>query len=124
MGGATYEGITEKWIWLNEVMTWSAWLLALAQVPFIINIFWSIKKGKKVDSDNPWGATTLEWATPTPPPHGNFPTEPVVYRGPYEYSVPGAAQDFTPQNEPDEKPAEKVVAKKKSSTGKKGSENA
>ena len=51
-------------------------------------------------SDNPWDATTLEWQTPTPPPHGNFATPPHVYRGPYEYSVPGHATDFTPQNEP------------------------
>ncbi|MFV1994992.1 MAG: cbb3-type cytochrome c oxidase subunit I, partial [Verrucomicrobiales bacterium] len=121
-GGATYEALTEKWLWLNEVMTWSAWLLALAQVPFIINLFWSIKRGKKVDSDNPWGATTLEWSTPTPPPHGNFPTEPVVYRDAYEYSVPGAARDFTPQNEPDAASAKKTATRKtKSSAGKKGS---
>ena len=49
---------------------------------------------------NPWDATTLEWSAPSPPGHGNFVTEPVVYRGPYEYSVPGAASDFTPQFEP------------------------
>ena len=49
---------------------------------------------------NPWEATTLEWSAPSPPGHGNFLTEPVVYRGPYEYSVPGAASDFTPQFEP------------------------
>lgn len=85
---------------LNLVMSASAWCLALAQVPFVINLFLSIKKGKKVTSDNPWHATTLEWATPTPPPHGNFLTEPVAYRGPYEYSVPGADEDFTPQFEP------------------------
>ena len=42
-------------------------------------------------------ATTLEWATPTPPPHGNFPEPPVVYCGPYEYSVPGTPRDFSPQ---------------------------
>ena len=57
--------------------------------------------GKKVTSDNPWQATTLEWATPTPPPHGNFLTEPVACRDPYEYSVPGADTDFTPQWQPD-----------------------
>jgi hypothetical protein len=45
-------------------------------------------------SDNPWQATTLEWQTPTPPPHGNFATPPQVYRGPYEYSVPGHDRDF------------------------------
>ena len=50
-------------------------------------------------SDNPWQATTLDWQTPTPPPHGNFITEPVALRGPYEYSVPGAKVDFTPQNQ-------------------------
>jgi cytochrome c oxidase subunit 1 len=53
--------------------------------------------GKKVESDNPWNATTLEWATPTPPGHGNFTTEPVVYRGPYEYSRPDHDEDYLPQ---------------------------
>ena len=55
--------------------------------------------GEKV-GDNPWNATTLEWQTPTPPPHGNFLKPPHVHRGPYEYSVPGHDTDFTPQNEP------------------------
>jgi cytochrome c oxidase subunit 1 len=84
---------------LNEVMSVSAWLLAVAQIPFIINFFWSIKKGKKVDA-NPWHATTLEWAAAPSPPiaHGNFPEIPTVVRGPYEYSVPGAPQDYLPQN--------------------------
>ena len=49
---------------------------------------------------NPWDATTLEWAAPTPPPHGNFDVPVAVYRGPYEYSVPGHARDFLPQWEP------------------------
>ncbi|MDX6766841.1 MAG: cbb3-type cytochrome c oxidase subunit I [Candidatus Methylacidiphilales bacterium] len=84
---------------LNLVMSWGAWLLALAQVPFIINVLGAWIFGRKA-GDNPWGCTTLEWATPTPPPHGNFLKEPVVYRGPYEYSVPGADKDFTPQDEP------------------------
>jgi hypothetical protein len=78
----------------------AAWLMGLAQIPFIINFLWSIKHGRKVASDNPWDATTLEWATPTPPPHGNF-TQPIVaYRAPYDYSVTGAERDFCPQNEP------------------------
>ena len=51
---------------------------------------------------NPWDATTLEWSAPSPPGHGNFEAEPVVYRGPYEYSVPGAQKDFTPQFEPED----------------------
>lgn len=84
----------------NAGISTAALLLGLSQLPFIYNFFVSIFRGEKVTSDNPWGATTLEWQTPTPPPHGNF-TEPMkVYRGPYEYSVPGAARDYVPQNEP------------------------
>ena len=93
-------GLSDSIMHLNTTISWAAWLLGLAQIPFIINIFWSINHGKKVTSDNPWDATTLDWQTPTPPPHGNF-TKPItVYRGPYDYSVSGAAKDFTPQNEP------------------------
>jgi cytochrome c oxidase subunit 1 len=77
--------------------SYGAWLLGLAQIFFIINFIKSIKGGEKVESDNPWDATTLEWAAPTPPPHGNFAEVPKVYRGPYEYSVPGAKTDFSPQ---------------------------
>ena len=99
-GGAGYahaQGVLH----LNEFMSISAWLLGLFQLPFIINFIWSMRKGKKAE-ENPWQATTLEWATPTPPPHGNFLAEPVVYRNPYEYSVPGHSEDFIPQNEPEE----------------------
>jgi len=87
--------IMELHVWI----LWAAIALGIAQIPFIINVFWSIKHGEKV-GDNPWNATTLEWQTPTPPPHGNFATPPRIYRGPYEYSVPGHDTDFTPQNEP------------------------
>lgn len=83
---------------LNVLISIAAWALGAFQLVFIANFFLSMKFGKKVD-DNPWEATTLEWQTPTPPPHGNFLKEPVVYRGPYEYSVPGAAKDYTPQTE-------------------------
>ncbi len=97
-GGIGYEHGQEIFA-LNELISWGAWFLAIGQIPFIINFFWSMFAGKKVESDNPWNATTLEWQTPTPPPHGNFTKEMVVYRGPYEYSVPGAKDDFTPQSE-------------------------
>jgi cytochrome c oxidase subunit 1 len=85
-------------IYSNRTISIAAFMLALSQIPFIINLFWSIKGGKKVLNDNPWDSTTLEWQTPTPPPHGNFAVVPSVYRGPYEYSVPGHARDFTPQS--------------------------
>jgi cytochrome c oxidase subunit 1 len=111
-GGATYAaatdpatgevmvGIPAAILGLNKFITHAAVGLALAQIPFIINFFWSIRHGRKATSDNPWDSTTLDWQTPTPPPHGNFAAQPQVYRGPYEYSVPGAARDFLPQSEP------------------------
>ena len=99
-GGAQYAHAQGVLHW-NEFMSVSAWLLGLAQIPFIINFFWSMKKGKKV-SENHWEATTLEWTATTSPPlaHGNFSVVPEVHRGPYEYSVPGQSRDFTPQNQP------------------------
>ncbi|MGH7198893.1 MAG: cytochrome c oxidase subunit I [Candidatus Omnitrophota bacterium] len=78
---------------LNVVMSVSAWCLALAQIPFIINFFGSLFAGKKVDQ-NPWQATTLEWMAPSPPPHGNFPGGVAAYHGPYKYSTPGHKEDF------------------------------
>lgn len=85
---------TQGW---TMISSYSAWILGLAQIPFIINFFMSLR-GEKVSSDNPWDATTLEWATPTPPPHGNFTMPITVHRGPYEYSVPGHKTDFSPQH--------------------------
>ena len=84
---------------LNVFIGYSVWLLALAQIPFIINFFWSIFCGKKTDK-NPWQATTLEWTAPSPPPHGNFDHPPKVYRGPYDYGVADGKNDFTAQNVP------------------------
>jgi len=97
-GGQTYD-FTEPVLGLNKVMSHAAYGLALAQIPFIINFFRSIKSGERVGA-NPWDATTLEWQAPSPPPHGNFSEPLVVHRGPYEYSVPGAQRDFCPQNQP------------------------
>jgi cytochrome c oxidase subunit 1 len=97
-GGAQYAHAQPVLHW-NEFMSHGAWALGVFQLFFIFNLFWSIRKGKKVE-ENYWHATTLEWATPTPPPHGNFITVPEVFRPPYEYSVPGAKKDYTPQNQP------------------------
>lgn len=99
-GGAIYahaQGV----LGLHKLISFSAWGLAIGQLFFIVNFFLSLKSGKRAER-NAWQATTLEWLAPSPPPHGNFATEPHVYRGPYEYSVPGAERDFTPQYEPDE----------------------
>ena len=99
-GGAEPVGLLDRFIEMNAWISIAAICLGLAQIPFIINVFWSINNGRKVKNDNPWDATTLEWQTPTPPPHGNF-TGPIrATQGPYEYSVPGCERDFTPQNTP------------------------
>ena len=84
---------------LNIVSTMFAYSLALFQLPFIYNFFHSMFYGEN-PGENPWQATTLEWACPSPPPHGNFVTTPTVYRGPYEYTPHGRKSDFWPQNEP------------------------
>ena len=100
-GGLTYS-FAEGVIHYNVVMSVSAFILLLFQLPFIINFFMSIKRGRKVEKSNHWESTTLEWsAAPTPPiGHGNFATVPTVYHGPYEYSVPGHESDFCPQDVP------------------------
>ena len=79
----------------------AAIITALTQIVFYFNLIWSAFKGKKA-GDNPWEATTLEWTTASPPPHDNFAgVLPVVYRGPYEFAVPGAPNDYIMQTEPD-----------------------
>ena len=82
---------------INVFITISAIGLALAQLVFLLNVGWSLVAGRKAER-NPWQAATLEWATPSPPPHGNFDALPVVYRGPYEYSSPEASEDWLPQD--------------------------
>jgi len=84
---------------MNEFITISAFVLGFTQLIFAVNFLYSMMKGRKVESDNPWHANTLEWTAPTPPPHGNFLATPTVHHGPYEYSVPGLETDFLPQTE-------------------------
>jgi cytochrome c oxidase subunit 1 len=82
---------------INVFITRSAILLGVSQLIFFANVVWTLLAGPKAE-DNPWHANTLEWATPTPPPHGNFPGPlPTVYRGPYEYSSPLVEEDYLPQ---------------------------
>jgi cytochrome c oxidase subunit 1 len=85
---------------INQLITISAFILGTSQILFFINFFWSAFKGPKA-GDNPWNANGLEWTTPSPPPHGNWPGEiPTVYRWPYDYSVPGAPTDHVMQTDP------------------------
>jgi cytochrome c oxidase subunit 1 len=85
---------------INEFITVSAFILGLSQILFFVNFFWSAFAGKKA-SENPWEANGLEWSTPSPPPHGNWPGAiPEVHRWPYEYSNPAAPRDHVMQHEP------------------------
>ena len=88
---------------LNAFITVVALLVGVVQVLFIFNLVWSLRYGRRADG-NPWRAASLEWQTPqTPPVHGNWgPALPVVYRGAYAYGVPGAREDYIPQNAPPE----------------------
>jgi cytochrome c oxidase subunit 1 len=93
--------IPESAATLNAFVTVVALIVGFTQLVFLFNLIWSAFKGKLAER-NPWQATTLEWQTPDMPPrHGNWgATLPVVYRWAYAYSVPGAEQDFLPQNLP------------------------
>ncbi|WP_211461769.1 cytochrome c oxidase subunit I [Collimonas silvisoli] len=86
---------------LNAFISVVALIVATAQLAFVFNLIWSVFRGKPA-LPNPWRAASLEWQTPdTPPVHGNWGEQlPVVYRGAYTYSVPGAAEDFIAQNAP------------------------
>jgi cytochrome c oxidase subunit 1 len=85
---------------VNIFISVAAFLLGLAQLIFIYNLFWSIFRGERAGR-NPWQATTLEWEADSPPPHGNFgPQLPEVHRWPYDYSLPGAPEDYVPQTVP------------------------
>jgi cytochrome c oxidase subunit 1 len=82
---------------INVFITMSLFALGLAQIPFLVNLGWSLVWGRRAER-NPWQANTLEWSAPTPPPHGNFAQTPTVYRGPYEYASPETTDDFLPQD--------------------------
>ena len=80
---------------LHVLITIAAFVTAAAQLIFVANLLLSLWKGARVD-DNPWEATTLEWNDATSNAEG---PPPVVYRGPYDYSTPGAAKDYSMQTE-------------------------
>lgn len=84
---------------LNASITVSAIIVGLMQLIFIVNVIWSLFKGKKAGG-NPWHATSLEWQTEhTPPRHGNWgKTVPEVHRWAYDFSVPNVRDDYIPQN--------------------------
>jgi cytochrome c oxidase subunit 1 len=106
-GGMQYAHAKQIAAQTNPFMSICAIGLLVAQVPFIFNFFYNAIAAALGHRDeglgsNPWEATTMEWAATTSPPlaHGNFEVLPVVYRGPYEYNVPGEEAAFIPQHMP------------------------
>ncbi|MFL2983833.1 MAG: cbb3-type cytochrome c oxidase subunit I [Candidatus Neomarinimicrobiota bacterium] len=98
-GGQQYAHASDVLQW-NEFMTVSAFCLGAAQIPFVLNLILSLK-GEHTGERNPWKSTTIEWTSPSPPlPHVNFDSSIEVNHGPYEYSVPGQDEDYTPQTSP------------------------
>jgi cytochrome c oxidase subunit 1 len=94
---------------MNQFISWCAFLLVGSQVLFVANFFYSLFYGPKVGR-NPWHANGLEWTAPSPPGHGNFDFQPIVYRGPYEYGSPEVDTDYYPQTQPPPPDAEQRLA--------------
>jgi len=93
-------GRIESFIDLNTFVSFAAILTFIAQFIFLFNFFYSMYRGRKA-SANPWKSNTIEWTTPIEPGHGNWPGKiPTVSRWPYDYSKPGAKDDFIPQHIP------------------------
>jgi len=84
---------------VHTFITVAILLTVFAQGLFLVNFLWSLVRGERVLECNPWRATTLEWSVSSPPPADDFgATDPVVYRGAYEFGVPDVAEDFVPQH--------------------------
>ena len=95
------EFIATSTTFLNQFITIVALIVGFSQIVFLYNLITSAKLGKKAGK-NPWQACSLEWRTPElPPGHGNFGEElPVVHRWAYDFNVPGAKEDYIPQDIP------------------------
>jgi cytochrome c oxidase subunit 1 len=85
---------------LNMFISIAALIALAAQLIFAFNFFYSMFRGRLAPL-NPWKSNTLEWTTPRFPGHGNWEGAiPYVYRWAYDYSKPGAKEDFIPQTVP------------------------
>jgi cytochrome c oxidase subunit 1 len=84
---------------LRTFITVATILTVAAQAIFVVNLVGTLWRGRKSEERNPWQTTTLEWTVASPPPSGNFgASEPVVYRGAYEFDTSAVSEDFTAQN--------------------------
>jgi cytochrome c oxidase subunit 1 len=93
---------------MNQFITVCAIGMGASQIILAANLIYSMFKGPKCGR-NPWHANSLEWTAPSPPGHGNFDFQPVVYRGPYEYASPAVDEDYFPQTRPPVEGEEKLA---------------
>jgi cytochrome c oxidase subunit 1 len=73
---------------LHVISTIGSWILVTGVLIVFGNLLWSLRAGERT-GPNPWGGTTLEWATSSPPPLLNFEEIPEVDRGPYDFEKVG-----------------------------------
>src|SRR5262249_1991487 len=92
----TGTGLEAQLLGMNQFMSIAALVLGSTKLIFLVNFVVSIFRGEGVGR-NPWHSNSLEWTAPSPPPHGNFDVEPIVYRGPYEYEPIDVKEDYLPQ---------------------------
>src|SRR5215470_7024882 len=92
--GSSFAGVAASISPVRSFITFAMLTTVFAQGIFLFNFLWSLFRGEKTGGCNPWRATTLEWSVPSPPPPDDFGAcDPVVYRGAYEFGVPGLAED-------------------------------
>jgi len=84
---------------INVFMTYCALGMVAVQAIFVANFIYSMFFGPRAGR-NPWHSNSLEWTAPSPPGHGNFDFQPIVYRGPYEYGSPEVDSIHYPQTQP------------------------
>jgi len=97
--GADFSALAPLVTSLRTFITTATILTAVAQILFLFNFVWSLARGEKTEDPNPWHATTLEWTVSSPPPIDNFGTSnPVIYRGAYDFFPAATLEDFVPQN--------------------------
>ncbi|HEX5012351.1 MAG TPA: cbb3-type cytochrome c oxidase subunit I [Planctomycetota bacterium] len=92
---------TNELQWLNVITSVAAFVLGTAQLIFAWNVIKTVAVGRQA-AQNPWEVGTLEWTVPSPPPHHNFDTLPLVTTGPHEFSNPAIkdGRDWIYQTEP------------------------
>lgn len=90
----------QKLVPMNTFITWSAILMGTAQIIFVVNFIYSLRRGKIAEA-NPWKVGTLEWTLPSPPKTHNFDEIPIVRCGPHEFGNPNlkTGRDFQYQTE-------------------------